>query len=500
VSTFPVLSDPARATEPEARAATPASAGQLLATPAATDGRRSSWQAIRRAGAIAELGGVVLATLVALVLERDAGGHGRLLTTLYPFIVLAGLHLAEAPSWDHDTGLDGARRVATIATRTTLGLLGLSVLLQLRVDAAASVWQWGLTVALLSLARLVVIQRLRRLPRLGLRPTLIVGAGQSGRAVAAELLRDRSLGLDPVGFLDTDAWQEPILRPAEQAPSMPVLGSPAQLIEIAARVSAECVVLAAPTAEEHELLELLERSELCGLTCFVVPRLYEGTGWRMRVRAAGAVPVNEVIPFHARKPALAVKYGFDRAAAALLLLLGAPLMAVIAVLVKLTSRGPVLFPQRRVSRDGREFTMLKFRTMRLSPVPEASFVPVQGQAPGGIEGTDRRTRLGIWLRRSSLDELPQLLNVARGDMSLIGPRPERPEYAEIFGRTIARYDRRHRVKSGVTGLAQVSGSRGQGSLHERVAYDDAYIRNWSLWLDVKIVARTVKSVLSMEGE
>jgi exopolysaccharide biosynthesis polyprenyl glycosylphosphotransferase len=193
-----------------------------------------------------------------------------------------------------------------------------------------------------------------------------------------------------------------------------------------------------------------------------------------------------------------VKHALDRVIAAFALLLLGPLLAAIALLVKLSSPGPALFRQRRVGRDGREFDLLKFRTMRLGPDP-ALFELKAGLAPGGVEGDDRRTRVGCFLRAASLDELPQLINVLRGEMSIVGPRPERPAFVERFVAEVDRYDRRHRVKAGITGWAQVRGLRGQTSICDRVEWDNFYIQNWSLWLDLKILALTLAEVFRFRG-
>jgi lipopolysaccharide/colanic/teichoic acid biosynthesis glycosyltransferase len=188
-----------------------------------------------------------------------------------------------------------------------------------------------------------------------------------------------------------------------------------------------------------------------------------------------------------------------------------PVMLIAAIAVALSSPGPVLFRQRRVGRDGKVFDFYKFRSMRLSPAQPAKgdqeareqddeeagaleFLLGGDTAPGGVEGADRRTAVGRFLRRSSLDELPQLLNVLRGDMSLIGPRPERPEFVKLFRQDVLRYGDRHRVKSGITGWAQVHGLRGQTSLAERVEWDNYYIANWSLGLDMKILALTLSAL------
>jgi lipopolysaccharide/colanic/teichoic acid biosynthesis glycosyltransferase len=175
-----------------------------------------------------------------------------------------------------------------------------------------------------------------------------------------------------------------------------------------------------------------------------------------------------------------------------------PIMVAAALAVRLSSPGPVFFRQRRIGRDGQEFDMLKFRSMR---VADGQVVPASANGatptdvgPGGVEGEDRRTRVGALLRRFSLDELPQLLNVLKGDMSIVGPRPERPEFVELFLQDVYRYDDRHRVKSGITGWAQVHGLRGKTPLLDRVEWDNYYIENWSLGLDFKILLMTVLAI------
>ncbi|HWH94565.1 MAG TPA: sugar transferase [Baekduia sp.] len=191
--------------------------------------------------------------------------------------------------------------------------------------------------------------------------------------------------------------------------------------------------------------------------------------------------------------ALEAKYLVGRCIAFVALLVLLPLLAGLALAVRCSSRGPVLFKQRRVGEGGEVFQMLKFRSMRLAD--EAGFVPVAGAAPGGVEGVDRRTRVGRFLRRSSLDELPQLWNVVRGEMCLVGPRPERPEHVARFSAEVPGYAHRHRVRVGLTGLAQVHGSRGATCIVTRADLDNAYITGWSLGLDVRILGRTVGAVL-----
>jgi lipopolysaccharide/colanic/teichoic acid biosynthesis glycosyltransferase len=187
------------------------------------------------------------------------------------------------------------------------------------------------------------------------------------------------------------------------------------------------------------------------------------------------------------------KYLSGRCFALVALLVVLPLLALIALAVRCSSRGPVVFRQRRVGEGGREFEMLKFRSMRTAA--PGAFVPAAGAAPGGVEGLDRRTAVGRFLRRASLDELPQLWNVVRGDMALVGPRPERPEHVERFSAEVPGYAHRHRVRVGLTGLAQVQGSRGATDIAQRARLDNAYIENWSLALDLRILGRTAGAVL-----
>ncbi len=213
-----------------------------------------------------------------------------------------------------------------------------------------------------------------------------------------------------------------------------------------------------------------------------------------------AVPMSAAL-LAAAAPAHAIgleaKYLVGRTLALLALIALAPVLLAVALAVRASSRGPVLFRQERVGEGGERFAMLKFRSMRAADdAAVASFVPTGGAAPGGIEGADRRTPVGRFLRRTSLDELPQLWNVVRGDMCLVGPRPERPEHVDRFSGEIPGYAARHRVRVGLTGLAQVEGARGAGScIATRAQLDNAYIDQWSLALDARILGRTVGAVL-----
>jgi exopolysaccharide biosynthesis polyprenyl glycosylphosphotransferase len=325
----------------------------------------------------------------------------------------------------------------------------------------------------------------------GLSPTLIVGAGRIGRLTARRLLEQPELGLRPIGFLD----KEP-LDAQDGGPVLPVLGASWDLDRVVEEHGVQRVVVTFSTAPDDVLLRLFRRCEELGVSVAFVPRLFEKVTGRLTVDYLGGLPVIAARAPNPRGIQFAIKYAADRLLAAGLLLLASPLMIAAALGVLLTLGRPIFFRQRRVGRDGREFEMLKFRSMRPQSWDgdEEQLALPPDTAPGGVEGADRRTALGSFLRRTSIDELPQLLNVLKGDMSLIGPRPERPQFVGLFEQSVYRYGDRHRVKSGITGWAQVHGLRGKTSLADRVEWDNYYIENWSLWLDLKICLRTAVAV------
>ncbi len=217
---------------------------------------------------------------------------------------------------------------------------------------------------------------------------------------------------------------------------------------------------------------------------------------------APLVAVPALRPERALAPAgraLVAKHAIDLLVAVVALLVLLPVLIGLALAVKATSAGPVLYRQRRIGRDGRAFDILKFRSMRVD-APHGAFALAAGSAPGGVEGVDRRTPIGRLLRATSLDELPQLLNVLRGEMSIVGPRPERPEFVELFADEIPGYADRHRMRVGMTGLAQVRGLRGQCSIAERAAADNEYIDHWTLRQDLAVMLRTIRVVIAGDAE
>ena len=371
-------------------------------------------------------------------------------------------------------------------------------------DAAVITWLVSGTVLSVSRLGVAVAQRHARRQEWGSARTLIVGAGKVGMLTAKRLLDDPNAGLKPIGFLD----KEPLTDGAQGFAQLPVLGASWDLEHVVAQHRVDQVVIAFSTAPHEVMVDLVRRCWALGVDVHVVPRLFEVEGQRVKVEHLGALPVVSLSTTNPRGWTFAVKYAIDRLVAVILLIAVSPLLLSIALAVLVSTGRPILFRQKRVGRDGIVFDILKFRTMRGRPEQDgdgnaawAERMLAGGQLtvpPAHVD--NRRTRVGSFLRRCSLDELPQLWNVVRGEMSLVGPRPEVPHFAAQFEAAIERYPERHRVKSGLTGWAQINGLRGDTSLADRVEWDNFYIENWSLWLDLKIMLLTVPALLGFGGE
>jgi exopolysaccharide biosynthesis polyprenyl glycosylphosphotransferase len=337
-------------------------------------------------------------------------------------------------------------------------------------------------------------QRAARARRLVGKPVLIMGAGIVGVQVARRLEAHPEYGLAPIGFLDED----PRSLGEVGGRDVPVLGTIDDLDQTVMKTGVQNLIVAFSSVADARVSRLIQRCQELGVEVSVVPRMFDTINNRVRYDTVGGLPLLSFTSVDPRGVQFAAKHAFDRAFALFLLIVLSPVILLAALAVRLSSSGPVLFSQRRVGRDGKAFNLYKFRSMRLirDELDDDGEDPVKfllggDTAPGGVEGRDRRTLVGRFIRRCSIDELPQLVNVLRGEMSLIGPRPERPEFVELFRQDIVRYGDRHRVKSGITGWAQVHGLRGQTSLAERVEWDNYYIANWSLGLDLKILVLTL---------
>jgi Undecaprenyl-phosphate glucose phosphotransferase len=374
-----------------------------------------------------------------------------------------------------------------IAKASTLGSLILVAIMTFFFRAfdfsrLVIVYFWVLSIVSVSVSRAVFREALRVARRRGynLRYALIVGSGALAETVVQRFRQRPDVGLFVLGVVGDD--KEGLAPPSRW------LGGYADLRRVLDQQEVDHVILALPHEDAGRLPMLLAEIGDDPVTIHVVPDVIRFASLR------GGVEEFEGVPFiHLRESPLhgwnrVLKRAFDLVVGGLALLLALPVMGAVALAVRLTSRGPVLYRQERMGLDGQRFRMLKFRTMPLDA--EAGTGPVWA-----VPDDPRRTRLGVFLRRLSLDELPQLVNVLRGEMSLVGPRPERPVFVEEFRRKIPGYMLRHKVKAGITGWAQVNGWRGNTSLEKRIEYDLHYIERWSLGFDLKILWLTLWRVL-----
>jgi exopolysaccharide biosynthesis polyprenyl glycosylphosphotransferase len=331
--------------------------------------------------------------------------------------------------------------------------------------------------ALSTMARGVAIGVYRSVVRHVASPVVILGAGQIATRLASHLQARPEYGLDPAGFVDDGV-------DAEGLP-LPLLGGSAELEQIVRDTRATAIIIAFGRTPEHEVVDVLRRCHELDVEVWVVPRFFE-----LGVETEGAshvwgTPMAQLPRRALRGPSWRAKRVFDVVVSLTALVFTAPLLLLIGLAVKLTSKGPVLFSQERVGQRGQLFQMLKFRTMMVNEDSSTTW---------SVTEDERVTRVGRILRPTSLDELPQLINVLRGDMSLVGPRPERPHFAGLFADEVQGYEHRHRVPGGMTGLAQVNGLRGDTSIEDRATFDNQYIERWSLWNDVLILARTATAL------
>ncbi len=334
-----------------------------------------------------------------------------------------------------------------------------------------------LTFASRELVREVLERRWRA--GIGLKRILIAGSGELGRLVADKILEHRELGYQIVGFVDDRAGGDHL-----GYRGLPLLGTLSDSSEITVRESVDHLYVALPPEQHVRMIELLERTSREMVDVKVVPDLLQVIALRARLEDLDGVPVINVNDIPLQGLNALIKRAIDIGISCVGLAVFALPLAILAFIVKLTSRGPVFYRQERMGLDGKSFTIIKFRSM----YNEAE----KGTGPiWAIEDDPRVTPLGRFLRRSNLDELPQLWNVFLGDMSLVGPRPERPHFVAQFKHKVPQYMLRHKVKAGLTGWAQVNGWRGNTPLDKRIEYDLYYIENWSVRLDLKIMWLTL---------
>ena len=352
------------------------------------------------------------------------------------------------------------------------------------LDTSLLIGGWVLVLLWSILFRVVYRSLLSQLRRRGVdtRRVLIVGALEPGQLVYRSITRDDSLGYRVVGFASD-------IVPESGISSVPILGNFDDIGDIIKAQQVDLVIVALSGRASHELFDIIMRAE----DAHVEVKLYPDA---FTLITNNVVSENEVagLPLlNVRNGALAnplnqaLKRLFDVSFASLVLLVAAPLMMLIAVLIKLESTGPAFFVQPRVGIDGIPFPTIKFRTMRVDAPDLASWT---------TKDDPRKTRTGTFLRRTSLDELPNFINVIRGEMSVVGPRPEQVLWVERFSQEIPYYMRRHQQKAGITGWAQANGLRGDTSIEDRTRYDLYYVENWSLLFDIKICIKTFVDIVT----
>lgn len=337
--------------------------------------------------------------------------------------------------------------------------------------------------AALRIGARLLLRQLRRNGR-NLRYVAIVGAGALGERIAHQLTDASWTGLSVVGFYDDDVHKHDAMLAGHR-----VLGTLEQLaVDVDAR-GIDQVWIALPLRAELRVRAMLDMLRDSAVEVRFVPDIFGFHLLNHSISEVAGLPVLSLTATPMAGFARMAKAIEDKLLGALLLIVALPLMAIIAIGVKLSSPGPVFYRQARVTWNGVRFSMLKFRTM-----------PVAAESASGAvwsrHGESRATGFGLLLRRLSLDELPQLINVLKGDMSLVGPRPERPEFVEQFRREIPGYMQKHLVKAGITGWAQVNDLRGDSDLARRIQYDLYYIDHWSLWFDLSILALTLWHILT----
>lgn len=313
------------------------------------------------------------------------------------------------------------------------------------------------------------------------RGAAIIGAGRSAQRLMQALQRNNWTGLDIAYFVS-----DRISENAGEIRGVPVRGPLSELSTIVEKHPVDAVFIALPSEQSHRTEEVLTALQTSMADVRIVPELSPIFAMRPNVSRLDGIPILALRQTPLYGWNAVSKRAFDLVVGSICLAIALIPMIVISVLIKLTSRGPVFYKQHRMGLDGRMFQMYKFRTMRDN---------AEAAGPVWSKKEDpRRTRIGSFLRRSSLDELPNLINVLSGEMSLVGPRPERPEFIDQFKHEIPRYMLRHKMKAGMTGIAQIRGYRGDTSLKKRIQHDVHYIRHWSLWLDIRIFFATVFGV------
>ncbi|MBI5048549.1 MAG: undecaprenyl-phosphate glucose phosphotransferase [Deltaproteobacteria bacterium] len=338
-----------------------------------------------------------------------------------------------------------------------------------------------MNIAALSIERWVFREALRYLRKKGhnLRYALIIGTGEMSKEILKRIEAHPEIGLKVIGLLSTS--QDEI---GANMHGIKVLGIYNEVARFIKEKGIDHVIIALAWEDHGKVIDVLKNIGEEMIDIRVVPDIYEFATIRGGIEEFDGLPIISLQDSPLYGWNMVIKRVADIVFSIIAITLTAPLVVVIAITIKLTSPGPVFYRQERMGLDGKIFQMLKFRSMRIDAEKGTGAVWARGNDP-------RRTWLGAFLRKTSIDELPQFLNVLKGDMSIVGPRPERPVFIEEFRKNIPKYMLRHKMKAGITGWAQISGWRGDTDLKKRIEYDLYYIENWSFWFDLKIMWLTI---------
>jgi exopolysaccharide biosynthesis polyprenyl glycosylphosphotransferase len=465
--------------------------------------RRRGWL-MRRMLLLADV--AALATtfaIVELVFGTGSGLHyGLLLATLPGWILIArlyGLYDQDEERTHHPTSDELTRVFHLVTVGVWLLFAGQWLVGVANPSLSKAIALWALAIALVVVARSVARFWCRR-SLAYLQNTIIVGAGDVGQSIARKMLRHPEYGINLVGFIDN----QPRAR-QDGLDHVALLGGTDHLEEMVRLLDVERVVIAFSSESSEQTVDLLRSLNELDVQVDIVPRLYELVSPSVKIDTLEGVPVINLPPPRLTRSAARIKRTVDVLGALLGLALTAPLFAYIAWRVKRDSPGPIFFRQTRLGKDRREFTALKFRTMKVDvdtsvhkKYIEETMDPRVAQSHNGIYKLDRGdaiTKSGHWLRKTSLDELPQLLNVLRGDMSLVGPRPCIDYETEHF---LPHHFDRFLVPAGITGLWQVT-ARAHATFREALDMDVAYARGWSIGLDLRLLVRTPLQILSRKA-
>lgn len=382
-------------------------------------------------------------------------------------------------SIDEFYSLFGAVSVGTIVAIALSSFMFKNSMLELDYSRGMILYAWFLTLVLDGTGRLAHgrVQRALQARGLGGARVLIVGTDEVGQMILQKIRHLPGLGYEVIGFVGDRSRSEIVM-------GTPVLGQIDDLPALIDEHSIDEVIIALLEASHEEILTIISLCERGKVNIKVYPDVFQIMAAQVSIGDLGGLPLLNVRDIALRGWKLTLKRAVDLIGSAVGLVVLSPLMMLVAAFIKLESPGPAFYAQVRMGLDAKPFWVIKFRSMQADA--EAETGPVWA-----IKDDPRRTRLGTFIRRFSIDELPQLINVLVGEMSLVGPRPERPVFVEQFKRSIPRYMDRHREKAGLTGWAQVNGLRGDTSIAERTKYDLWYIENWSLLLDFKIILKTI---------